>query len=217
MNRLNMMSRLLIIIAAALVAAACDNPAADAGPEPAATTTQIGTAAADEQQPPSAGTPSTEHPYVQLPAIDAYHDGEVVWFIHTESSDEMMAKMLTEMVDYPTLHAAALGDIAPEKAAKIYVFTNGVDRSDAKPWGGGPFHYQIDVFDSVPGEVGYSPLRNPHKVTWAEQAQPRVLKTEQEILEAEQKGELTIEPTKMIVNAPIVDWPGRHDSVGSQE
>lgn len=217
MNRLSSISRLLVIAAAAVIVAACGNPSADADREPSATTAQIGTAQAAEQQSSSAGTPSVEHPYVQLPAIDAYCDGEVVWFIHTESSDEMMAKMLTEMVDYPTLHAAALGEIAPEKAAKIYVFTNGIDRTDAKPWGGGPFHYQIDVFDSVPGDAGYSPLRNPHRVTWGGQAQPRVLKTEQEILEAEQKGELTIEPTKMIVNAPIVDWPGRRELMASNE
>lgn len=42
-------------------------------------------------------------------------------------------------------------------------------------------------------------------VIWNEAAAPRVLRSEEEILQAECAGELTIEPTDVIVNAPVVD------------
>lgn len=143
-------------------------------------------------------------PYVRLPVIDAWHEGEKVWFVHTEVSDQAMAKRLTEMVDYPTIHVPRLGQVDPRKACKLYVFKNGVPRRDARPWGGGPFHFQIDVVDSVPGDPDYTPLRSPRLVTWDEGAAPRVLKSEEEVLAAERAGELTVERTDVIVNAPIV-------------
>lgn len=153
----------------------------------------------------SSGTsPSETEPFVRLPAIDAYHDGRKVWFIHTEASDAQMAKRLTEMVDHRTVYAPRLGGVDPESAGKIYVFTNGISRRDARPWGGGPFHNQIDILDSVPGDEDYTPLRNPHLVTWNEDASPRVLRSEEELLQAERNGELTIESTAVIVNAPVV-------------
>lgn len=145
-----------------------------------------------------------QNPYVRIPVIDAYHEGRKVWFIHTEVSDVNMAKRLTEMVGYATVHSPKLGKVSPQAAGKIYVFKNGVRRKDAAPWGGGPFHYQIDVLDSVPGDNGYTPLRNPHMVSWKEGASPRVLRSEEEILAAERAGELTIQQTEVIVNAPIV-------------
>lgn len=77
-----------------------------------------------------------------------------------------------------------------------------------KPWGGGPFHYQIDILDSVPGESVYSPLRNPQLVAWKEGATPRILRSVAELEKAERNGELTIEATGAIVNAPVVKWPG---------
>lgn len=67
--------------------------------------------------------------------------------------------------------------------------------------------YQIDIFESVPGDEGYTPLSNPHLVTWNETATPRILTSLAELLEAEQNGELTIRPTNVIVNAPVVRWP----------
>ena len=147
-------------------------------------------------------------PVIDIPVIDAYHDCNTVWFIHTDASTEKMAQRLTEMVNYPTLHVPKLDDIADiDELADIYVFKNGIDRSEAEPWGGGPFGYQIDILDSVPGEKEYTPLRHPNVVMWKEDAEPEVLKSVDQLMEAKQAGRLTIKPTDMVVTAPVVSWP----------
>ncbi len=167
---------------------------------------------------PSLGStqPYQARPYETLPVIDAYYQGEKVWFIHTDVSSDSMADRLTEMVGYRTLHAPQNTRAAKlEKLGKIYVFTNGVDRRDAEPWGGGPFGYQIDVVDSVPGDAAYTSWRTPQLVTWKDGAAPRVLKSEQAILEAQANGQLTVKPTDVVVNVPMVEWPGRSETDSS--
>ena len=147
--------------------------------------------------------------YEKIPVIDAYYKGEKIWFIHTDVTSPEMAERLTAMVDYTTLYVPKHSEaVDTAKIAKLYVFTNGIDQSDAKPWGGGPFNYQIDIFDSIPGESEYTSIRNPNLVTWDEGATPRILKSEEELLEAEANGELIIKKTPVVVNVPVVRWPG---------
>lgn len=147
-------------------------------------------------------------PAIALPVIDAYYNGEKVWFLHTSASTQEMADRLAEMINAPVLHVPTLAEIVTlDELGPIYVFRNGVDRSEAEPWGGGPFGFQIDIFDSVPGDEAYTPLRRPHIVTWADDASPRILKSVEELRDAEDAGEVTIEPTDVVVNAPVVDWP----------
>ncbi len=152
-------------------------------------------------------TPAAQDQYETLPVIDAYYEGKKLWFIHTDVSDEQMAQRLTMMVGYRTIYSPRLADVPAEKVGKFYVFTNGVSQRGVKPWGGGPLGYQIDIFESVPGDEDYTPLRNPHLVTWKESATPRILTSLAELLEAEENGELSISPTNVIVNAPVVRWP----------
>jgi hypothetical protein len=148
------------------------------------------------------------NPAVEIPVIDAYYEGEKVWFIHTSASDAGMAERLTEMIDYPTLHAPKLADIVDIDAlGDIYVFKNGVDRSDTEPWGGGPFGYQIDILDSVPDDGDYTPLRQPNVVSWSEEAEPRILTSVDELMPARDAGKVTIKPTGVVVTAPVVSWP----------
>lgn len=152
---------------------------------------------------------TNEEFYEKIPVIDAYYKGEKIWFIHTDVSSPEMAERLTKMVNYRTLYVPKNAEaIDTRKIAKLYVFTNGVDQKDVKPWGGGPFHYQIDIFDFIPEDKGYTSIRNPHLVTWNEDAKPRILKSEKELLAAEAAGELTIKKTTVVVNVPVVRWPG---------
>ena len=166
-----------------------------------------GKAAPDPNEPALQATQSDDDPYEMLPIIDAYYEGEKLWFIHTDVSDEPMARRLTMMVGYNTIHSPRLGEIPRDKVGKFYAFTNGVSQEGVGPWGGGPFGYQIDIFESVPGDEIYTPLRNPHLVTWNETATPKILTSVAELLEAERNGELTIRPTNVIVSAPVVRWP----------
>ena len=166
----------------------------------------------NETPSPSDNTKTQEFeddPRIEIPVVDAYHGGENVWFIHTSASTEKMAERLTEMIDYPTLHVPKLNEIVDLDAlGAIYVFKNGIDRSDAEPWGGGPFGFQIDIVDSVPDDQAYTPLRRPYVVTWAEDADARVLRSVEELMAAQDAGELEITPTDVVVTAPIVSWPG---------
>ena len=141
---------------------------------------------------------------ITIPMIDGYYNGERVFFVHTEVSDKAMAEMMTWMINFPTLHTSELKNIPEDDMSKVYVFTNGIAGSG--PYGGGPFMFQIDVFDSIPGQTGYSQFRVPHLVTWNDDSTPRVLTSIEEILEAESNGELTIQKTDNVVNAPMIVW-----------
>jgi hypothetical protein len=150
------------------------------------------------QQPFNSDSPIT------MPMIDGYYNGNKVFFIHTEVSDKKMADMMTMMINFPTLHVPQLRNVSDTDIGKIYVFTNGVPGSG--PYGGGPFMFQIDVFDSIPGQTNYSNFRTPHLVRWNDNATARILTSEEEILQAQANGELTIKKTENIVNAPIITW-----------
>jgi len=139
-----------------------------------------------------------------MPMIDGYHNGEKVFFVHTEVSDKNMADMMSMMINFPTLHVSDLVNMPQSEMSKVYVFTNGIAGSG--PYGGGPFTFQIDVFDSIPGQMGYSQFRVPHLVTWNDNSAPTILISVDEIFEAESNGELTIQKTDNVVNAPMIVW-----------
>ncbi len=141
---------------------------------------------------------------ITIPMVDAYHNGERVYFIHTEISDAKMAQRMSLMINFPTLYVSQLSDIPQDELSKVYVFTNGIQGKG--PYGGGPFMYQIDIFDSIPGESEYNQFRNPHLVTWTEDSEPRLLTSVNQLMEAKQNGEVTIQQTDVVVNAPVIVW-----------
>jgi len=141
---------------------------------------------------------------ITIPMIDGYYNGERVYFIHTEVSDKSMAYMMSMMINFPTIHVSELNDIAFKDLSKVYVFTNGVPGTG--PFGGGPFLFQIDIFDSIPGQEEYSQFRVPHLVSWNEDSTPRVLTSVEEVLQATRNGELSITPTENVVNVPMIVW-----------
>ena len=141
---------------------------------------------------------------VIMPMIDGYYKGNKVYFVHTEVSDSAMAEMMSKMINFPTLHVPELKNIPEDQMARVYVFTNGVPGSE--PYGGGPFMFQIDVFDSIPGQKKYSQFRIPYLVTWNNDTKPRILNSESAILKAESDGKVTIEKSNLVVNVPMITW-----------
>ncbi len=139
-----------------------------------------------------------------IPMIDGYYNGEKVYFIHTEISDKDIAGMMSTMVNFPTLYVPDLDDISSDELGKVYIFTNGIAGSG--PYGGGPFFFQIDIFDSVPVMDEYNQFRVPQLVTWNEDSNPILLTSIKDLFEAEANGELSIESTDFVVNAPIIVW-----------
>lgn len=137
------------------------------------------------------------------PAVTGYYRGGEVTFIHTEASDPDVAAMLTKMMGPRVQLVPALSSVPVMSAGDVYVFTNGVT-------GSGPFGFQSDVFNSVPGDMEYSPLRQLNLATWATTATPRVLRSVEEVREAERRGELSVRQPGVVVNMPILSWPGGH-------
>lgn len=139
-----------------------------------------------------------------LPAVAGYANGQTVEFVHTEASDPQVAAMLGRMMGSPVLVVPQLADVPNDVLGEVYVFSNGVEPDGPR----GPFGFQPDVFDSVPGDAGYRPLRRIHLVSWRDGVPPRLLRSADEILTAASAGELTIETSSTVVNMPMIRWPG---------
>lgn len=140
----------------------------------------------------------------RFPPVAAYYDGEQVFFAHTETSDREISDMLTGMMDSPVITVPELARTPDAALGPVYVFTNGVWPDGPR----GPLGFQPDVFDTAPGEPAYTPLRRLVQLTWTEDAQQRLLTSSAEIEQAVDAGELSMKRTDVVVNAPLLTWPG---------
>ncbi len=137
----------------------------------------------------------------RIPPVKGYAEGQEIRFIHPEASDPDIASMLTDMMGSPVLVVPELAEVPEEALSKVYVFANGVK-------GDGPLGFQPDVFDSAPGDEGYSPLRSLYLVTWKDEGRARELRSLSEMQEAEEKGAVEIEGQEVVINEPFLTWPG---------
>lgn len=136
------------------------------------------------------------------PLVGGIYNGGDLYFIHTEVSDAEVAQRLTEMMGGAAVaFVPELAAAPPALLAPLYVFTNGVE-------GNGPFGFQKDIFDSVPGDPAYRPLRNLHVVAWQEGTTPRVLNSVAEVETAQAAGEVSITQPGIVANMPVLLWPG---------
>lgn len=140
----------------------------------------------------------------QVPPVTGYSAGETVFFLHTETSDPDIAKVLSEMMDSPVLLVPGLAKVPDALLASVYVFTNGVTPMGPR----GPLEFQPDVFDSPPGTAGDSPLRRIVLVTWTDTSAARVLKSAGELEAAIEAGLVTTEAPGVVVKMPLLTWPG---------
>jgi hypothetical protein len=139
-----------------------------------------------------------------VPAVTGYSEGERILFLHTEASDQKIAQLLTDMMGSPVLVVPALADAPDAMLAKVYVFTNGVVPEGPR----GPLEHQPDVFDNPPGRPGYSPLRKVVLVTWSDAAEAHLLTSAAAVEEELKNGALSSEKTGIVVNMPLLTWPG---------
>lgn len=135
------------------------------------------------------------------PLVRGLYEGEEVLFLHTEASDETVASLLTEMMGPDVILVPSLAEIPTTLLGNVYVFTNGIA-------GGGPMGFQPDIFDSIPGDEDYTPLRQLNRVRWADDSTPRLLNSVSELRAAETAGEVDVELSSIVVNMPILVWPG---------
>ncbi len=139
--------------------------------------------------------------YAQIPVGKAYAEGSEIYFSHTEASDAGIAEKLTNMMQSPVLFVPELGQIPTEFLANVYVFENGVS-------GDGPLGFQVDVFNAPPSSEEYTPLRQILIVNWVSTENAVVLKSEAEVLAAQEDGKLTISESGVVVNMPFMVWDG---------
>jgi hypothetical protein len=178
----------------------------------AAMVVAVGFAVADRDDPSAESTSDppqsamgdmpTDAP--QLPAVAGLYNDEQILFVHTESSDRDIADTLSTMMGSPVLVVPSLADVPDEALARVFVFTNGVTPEGPR----GPLGFQRDVFDAVPGEEAYRPLRAVQLATWENDADPRELGSVDEIRDAITAGQVTVDEPGIVVNMPIIAWPG---------
>ena len=138
---------------------------------------------------------------ITIPLTKGYVKGSEVFYISTEASDKDLADHLTEITGFRVVYTPALQKTPADALAQIYAFENGIK-------GQGPLGFQLNVADSQPGDLNYSPLWSINLVKWNDGITPRELKSQTEILTAQTNKELTVTPSGFVVNCPFVKWNG---------
>ena len=74
--------------------------------------------------------------------------------------------------------------------------------------------FQANVVDSIPGDPNYTPLWKVSIVEWKTSSgiTPTILGSDDAIAQAASKGQITITPTKVVVNCLILQWGGNKDN-----
>lgn len=134
-----------------------------------------------------------------LPLSRAYVDGKIVEYITTDISDLAMATMMGAN-HVPSLAAAINAAPGRSFVERVYKFAN---------------EEQISIFQSAPNPAGsenrdrsYSPLWRVVMVRWNDRAPRRELKSEEALLAAEERKEVALEVTDIIVNCPVTRSAG---------
>lgn len=140
-----------------------------------------------------------------VPPVTGYSEGREILFMHTETSDPKLAKILTDMMGgSPVLVVPALAKAPKELLAPVYVFTNGMTGEGPT----GPLGGQADIFQYPPGDAAYRPLRAVNLVTWRNQKEARVLKSMAELRRVIDSGAVSVKDAGIVVNMPFLTWPG---------
>lgn len=134
-----------------------------------------------------------------LPLNRAWVDGQIVEYVTTDISDLAMARKMG-VNHVPSLASAAKQPPGSALVERVYKFASAE---------------QINIFQSAPHPVaskqvdtGYSPLWRMVFVRWSPQAAQRELKSEEELLAAEESGDVVLEVTDIVVNCPVTRTVG---------
>jgi hypothetical protein len=127
--------------------------------------------------------------WVMFQLHKAWYNSEDVYYIRTDASDETYA-LENKLVHVPLLNGALAAEGA---TSQLYTFANGADD-------------QFPVMSSTPANEDYSPAWHVHVVTF--NGTPTVLTSVEEINAAADVGDVTVEAQQLVVNFPVVKWPG---------
>jgi len=140
---------------------------------------------------------------VVIPLVKALYDSKGVLFIITEVSDKTMRDQIGNftgsLVNYePNLTKS-------KDIGQLWIFKNGVK-------GPGLMGFQTNVLNSIPGDPHYTPLWKVNLVEWKTTSTPTILGSDDIIANAVKKGQITVTPTNVVINCPVVQWGGNKDN-----
>jgi len=135
-----------------------------------------------------------------IPLHQGFYNGDSVYFIVTDSSDQKHADIVTEQQGWKVELAPLLANAPAAALSPVYVFTNGVE-------GSGVHGYQGEVFANTPAQEEYSALTSHIHVTWNDESYAELLGSEEEILAEAEEGELTLTESEVVMNMPQIVWP----------
>ncbi len=134
---------------------------------------------------------------ISLDTLNGYVDGVMVSYIVTDTSDNKTATSITESQGHKINFAPLLASVPNQFLQQGYDFLNGIK-------GEGPFGFQLPVGTALPGDSDYSPLIHLNFINWTDPGQAKILKSTEEIVQAEQSGKVRITPSGIIINNPAV-------------
>lgn len=135
---------------------------------------------------------------IDVPISKGFVDGKIAYFISTDASNNEVISSISNTTGFSVNYAPVLANTSNSSTQQGYVFINGVK-------GEGPFGTQLSVASAIPGEDGYSPLFEINYVKWnSNSTSNRVLTSVDEILAAQNSGELNITKSNIIINSPAV-------------
>jgi hypothetical protein len=138
---------------------------------------------------------------IDIPLTRGYIDGNIAYFIATDASDKHAVDSISNNTGFPVNYAPFLANTPQSARGQGYVFLNGIKGEE-------PNGFQLPVANAVPGDKDYSPLWQSNFVKWNDNATARELKSVEEIMAAQNNGELTVTNTDIIVNSPAIKWQG---------
>jgi len=135
-----------------------------------------------------------------IPLHQGFYNGDSVYFIVTDSSDQKHADIVTEQQGWKVELAPLLANAPAAALSPVYIFKNGVE-------GNGVHGFQGEVFSSTPAQEDYSALTSHIHVMWNEDATPEVLDSADAILAAQANDMVTFTEPEVVMNMPQIVWP----------
>ena len=159
--------------------------------------TSEGTTGSLNNSPIEPATTTTTTESISVPVSKGYVNGNISFFIATDASVQEIVSSVTNTTNFNINYAPSLANTSESSRQQGYVFTNGIR-------GEGQAGFQLPVASSAPDDENYSPLLAINYVEWNDGSNARVLKSVNEVLEAQNKGEISITKTNIVINSPGV-------------
>lgn len=138
---------------------------------------------------------------VSIPVSTGFIDGKIAYFIATDASTQEVASSVSNTTGFKVNYAPTLANTSDSARQQGFVFLNGFSGEE-----GGPLGSQLSVATALPGDPDYSPLFDINYVQWNTNnaSDIRILKSADEIFEAQQNGELIITKSNVVINSPAI-------------